>query len=266
MKRILLSRVLLWAWILVVMMFMLVPVFSLVLLSFNTSPVEGYPLRGFTLHWYGNLFSDRAVLDAIYNSIRLGLLSGAISTFCGTLAAYSTVRYWQRGRMAMNAVFTSPLIVPHVIIGVGVLLLFGALGWSRSFGLLVCGHVALTLPYVFTTMFARLSRLSPAYEEAARSLGAPQWRVVAQITLPAVLPAIMVSVIFAFAMSFDEVTATMFWKPANFETIQTQILAMQQFSMTPAVNALATTLIGVTLLFPLGRSILRKYSTEGLKK
>lgn len=247
-----------------VVVFMLLPIFSFMLLSFNPSPNGGYPMTGFTTKWYTELVNDRAILQSLRTSLLLGVVSGIFSTIFGALAAYSLRRYWRRGAGTMGTLFAAPLIIPHVIIGVGVLLLFGAIGASKSFTLLVCGHVALTLPYVFTTMAARFARMPKEYEEAARSLGASQLRSVLHIVLPISLPAVAVSAVFAFAMSFDEVTATMFWKPANTETIQTQILAMQQFSLTPVVNALATVLILLTLLFPLVGWLLKKRFAKGM--
>ncbi|MBM3571660.1 MAG: ABC transporter permease subunit, partial [Alphaproteobacteria bacterium] len=143
------------------------------------------------------------------------------------------------------------------------LLAFRMLGLSKSFTLLVIGHVAITLPFVVLTTQHRLAAISGSLEEAARTLGANRFQTFCEITLPLTLPAIFAGFLFAFMMSFDELTATLFWRPANLETVPTHVLGMLTYSINQEINALATALIVVSVALPLAAMLLARRVAVG---
>ncbi len=224
-------------------LFMLAPALVVVVLAFNTSPSSTFPLTGLTLHWFAELARDDAVISALGNSLLLATWASVLSTLFGTAAALALSRFRFPGRAPLQLVLTVPILVPHIVLGVGLLLAFRMFGLAKNFPLLVVGHMTITLPFVILTTVHRLRAIPANIEEAARTLGANRTQTFFAITLPLALPAILASFLFAFMSSFDEVTATLFWLPANTQTVTTQIMAMLQFSVDQKINALAALLI-----------------------
>ena len=238
-----LFRGLLAVWTLAVYLFMLAPVLVVVILAFNASPSSTFPITGVTLRWFGDLGQDAAIGSSVRTSLALASLAGLTATLVGTAAAYALSRLRFPGRDAVQLLLSLPILVPHIVLGVGLLLAFRLVGLSKSFVLLVIGHVAITLPFVILTTTHRLKAIPRNIEEAARTLGAGPFETFRVITLPLALPAVLSSLVFAFMSSFDEVTATLFWLPPNIETVQSHIMAMLQYSVDQKINALATVLI-----------------------
>jgi len=253
--------VLLRSFAVAVYVFMLAPVAVIVLLSFDAAEYASFPPSGWTLRWFGELGKDTAIVTALKTSLILGLSSSAISTLIGTLAAYAITRFRLVGREGVQVFLTLPILVPHIVLGVGLLLTFRMAGLTASFPMLIAGHVAFTLPFVMLTTIHRLQAIPRAYEEAARTLGANRFHTFREVTLPLTLPAIAAGMLFAFMMSFDEVTATLFWLPANTQTIQTHVLAMLEYSISQTLNALAAVLILVSVALPLLAMLLARRMT-----
>jgi spermidine/putrescine transport system permease protein len=230
-----------------VFLFLLAPVLVVVVQAFNTSPLGGFPLSGLTLKWFGDLASDDAITASLRVSLILAFSTSVASTILGTAAALALARNPFRGRRFIELLLTVPILVPHIVLGVGLLLAFRTVGLAKSFPLMIAGHVAITLPFVVLTTRHRLQALPPRIEEAAQTLGANGWQVFMAITLPLSLPAILASAMFAFMSSFDEVTATLFWLPPDTETLPSRILAMLQYSVDQKINALASGLILASL-------------------
>jgi len=235
----------------VVYVFKLLPVAVVVLLAFNPPEFGSFPMKGFTTHWFSGLLDNPAVVEAIRNSLMLGSLAAVISTVFGVGAAYSIVRFSFPGKRIVEMMLTLPLLVPHLIVGVGLLLAFRILGLNKSFALMLVGHVALTLPFVILTTQHRLQSIPVMLEDAARTLGASRWHAVREVTLPLALPAIITGMVFAFMSSFDEVTATLFWRPADFNTVPIYVLSELQNSISQEINALAAALIIFSTVLPL---------------
>jgi len=228
---------------LLVFLFMLAPALVVVVQAFNESPAGNFPISGLTLRWFAALPEDPAIVGALHTSLALAAWSSVLATLAGTAAAYALARFPFRGRDQVQLFLTVPILVPHIVLGVGLLLAFRMLGLPKSFTLLVVGHVAIALPYVVLTTLHRLQAIPTQIEDAARTLGANRLQVFTAITLPLALPAILTSLLFAFMTSFDEVTATLFWLPPNTETIPTHIMAMLQFSTDPKIHSLSSLLI-----------------------
>lgn len=251
------------AWTVLVYMFMFLPVAVVVLLSFNASQFGSFPMTGFSFRWFVELAQNDAILRAFRTSIVLGLLTAAISTTLGVLASLALVRYRVPGSNLISTLLIAPILVPEVVLAVALLLFLNFLQINKSFTLLLLGHVIFTLPFVILVVQARLVSIKRDVEEAAMSLGANPRQTFFQITLPLMLPAVLAGALFAFTISFDDITGTLFWKPGGVETVPTQIFAMLRNSISPEINALGTVMILMTVGLPLlGLAIARKLSTK----
>ena len=172
---------------------MFAPIFVTVILSFNASMFGGFPMTGFSLHWYGKLLQNEAVLRAFKTSIWIALLTAVVCTVIGVMAAIALTRYEFRGKQWMNTLVILPALVPETILGVGLLLLMKWAHQPRSYLLLVLGHIMLALPFVVLVVQARLIGIKRVYEEAALSLGANRFNTFREVTLPLLMPAIVAS-------------------------------------------------------------------------
>jgi spermidine/putrescine transport system permease protein len=253
-------------WAVLVYIFMFLPVAVVVLLSFNASQFGNFPMTGFSFRWFVELAGNEAILRAFRTSIILGLLTALISTTLGVLASLALVRYRVPGANAISTLLIAPILVPEVVLAVALLLFLNFLGVNKSFGLLLAGHVIFTLPFVILVVQARLVSIKRDVEEAAMSLGASPVQTFFQITLPLMMPAVLAGALFAFTISFDDITGTLFWKPGGVETVPTQIFAMLRNSISPEINALGTVMIVMTVGLPLlglaiARAMARKSGT-----
>ena len=246
-------------------LFMLAPALVVVVLAFNSSPSSTFPMAGLTLRWFADLAQD----------------AGSAAVRCGTRWCLATCgqhavnALWDRGgaslsrfrfagRAPIQLLLTVPLLVPHIVLGVGLLLAFRLFGLAKSFPLLVVGHMAITLPLRRADDRPSAPRHSGQYRGGRpHARRQSDCRPFCAITLPLALPAVLASLLFAFMSSFDEVTATLFWLPANMQTVPSQIMAMLQFSVDQKINALAAVLIlgsvvlaGLALV--LGRALPRR--------
>ena len=238
-------------WALLVYGFMFLPVAVVVLLSFNASQFGSFPMTGFSFRWFVELWENDAILRAFRTSIVLGLLTAVIATTLGVLASLALVRYRVPGANVVSTLLIAPILVPEVVLAVALLLFLNFLGINKSFALLLFGHVIFTLPFVILVVQARLVSIRRDVEEAAMSLGASPRQTFFQITLPLMLPAVLAAALFAFTISFDDITGTLFWKPGGVETVPTQIFAMLRNSISPEINALGTVMIAMTVGLPL---------------
>lgn len=246
-----------WAWRLtglitiLVYVFMFAPILAVIVLSFNESQFGGFPMTGFSLRWYEKLLTNEPVLKAFRTSLWIALLTAAVSTLVGVVMAYALVRFDFRGKQGISTLALMPALVPETILGVGLLVLIQALHQPRTIAVLILGHILLTLPYVVLIVQARLVGIRRTYEEAALSLGASRIATFRAVTLPLLIPAVMASILLSFTISFDNTSASLFWRPAGVETMPTQILAMLKISISPEVNALGTVMVVMTVGIPL---------------
>ncbi len=232
-------------------LFMFAPVAVVVLLSFNANQFGSFPMEGLSLRWFVALLDNQAIVRAFQTSLLLGALTAVISTTLGVLGSLAMVRYDFPGKSLIATALIAPILVPEVVLAVALLLFLGAMGMPKSFPLLLAGHVIFTLPFVVLVVQARLVAVKREYEEAAMSLGAGPIETFFQITLPLILPAVLAGGLFAFTISFDDITGTLFWKPGGVETVPTQIFAMLRNSISPEINALGTVMIVITVALPL---------------
>ncbi|WP_424982547.1 ABC transporter permease [Maritalea sp. S77] len=239
------------AWTILVYSFMFLPVAVVIILAFNANQFGAFPMTGLSLRWFVALWENDAIVRAFQTSLTLGILTALISTSIGVLASLALVRYDFPGKNSISTLLIAPILVPEVVLAVSLLLFLQMLNIPKSFFLLLMGHVIFTLPFVVLVVQARLVAVKKDYEEAARSLGASPIQAFFQITLPLIMPAVMAGGLFAFTISFDDITGTLFWKPGGVETVPTQIFAMLRNSISPEINALGAVMIMLTTGLPL---------------
>jgi len=233
-----------------VYIFMFAPVMVVMVLAFNSSQFGGFPIEGFSLRWFHALLENDAIVRAFKTSAILGLCTAFLATILGILASLALVRYRFHGKELITTVLISPVLVPETVLAVGLLIFLRWLSMPRSFLLLLLGHTMIALPFVVLVVQARLVGISKEYEDAAKSLGASPLQAFFQITLPLLMPAAFAGALFAFTISFDNITATVFWRPSGMETVPTQILGMLRHSVSPEINALGFVMIVVTVGIP----------------
>lgn len=246
-----------------VYLFMFTPIAVVMLLAFNTSQFGAFPMEGLSFRWFVALWENDAIVRAFQVSLVLGALTALISSTLGVLASLALVRYDFPGKQSLTTLLIAPILVPEVVLAVALLLFLRWLEVHKSFTLLLLGHVIFTLPFVILVVQARLVGIKREYEEAAQSLGANPIQSFLQVTLPLLLPAVIAGFLFAFTISFDDITGTLFWKPGGIETVPTQIFAMLRHSISPEINALGTVMILVTVALPLlGVAIARRMASK----
>jgi len=230
---------------------MIGPSIATVILAFNPQQFGSFPMEGFSFKWFVKLSHNSTILDAFKNSLILGSLTAIFSTAIGVPAAMAFIRYEFRGKDFLNTLLLAPIMIPEVVLGVALLLFIRWLQQPKSFALLLIGHVVLTLPYVLLIVQARLVGIKREYEEAALSLGASPFQTFREITFPLLAPAVFAGMLFSFTISFDDVTATLFWATAQNQTVPVKIFGMLRNSISPEINALGAVMIVLTVSIPL---------------
>lgn len=235
------------AFTLLIYIFMFAPILVVILLSFNASEFGAFPIQGVSARWFQKLWENDAIVQAFATSATLGVFTALIGTLVALLAAMALVRHRIHGRKMIGGLIIAPLLIPETALAVGLLLLLRALDLPRTYLLLLLGHILITLPFAFLVIQARLVGLGRSYEEAAGSLGAGPLAIFREITLPLSLPAIVAALLFTFTISFDNLTASLFWRPNGIETVPTQIFSMLKDSVSPEINALGTVMVVITI-------------------
>jgi spermidine/putrescine transport system permease protein len=203
------------AWILraffcFVVLFLYAPIVILLIFSFNDSAVPTFPLSGFTLHWYHQFLTNADLRGALETSAIIAALSSVGAVVLGVLSSIALTRRRFRGKSAVSALLLSPLVIPYVVFGISLLLLFHQLGVPRSLLTVVIGHIVISLPYTILVLVPRLDQIDVSLEEAAFDLGASRLRTFRSITLPLILPAVLSAFLIAFTTSFDEYAVASF--------------------------------------------------------
>lgn len=253
MQESLFKRVALRVILIGVILFMLAPILIVVVNSFNTSPFNAWPPTGFTLDWYRKVLANAHFRTGAVNSMIVGLLSTALVLALGTPIAYALARYRLRSLTALRAVLFAPLVVPRVAIGFALFVLFiatGAVLYGTYTGL-VLAHSILMLPFVVTILAASFGEVDPIIEEAARDLGASPLTTFFRVVLPQIRGALVVSGLFAFITSFDEVETTIFLVKPAVNTLPVEMYHFLEQYQDPTLAALSTLLILFTLVIAL---------------
>ncbi|WP_034295117.1 ABC transporter permease [Herbaspirillum sp. RV1423] len=226
-----------------ILVFLILPILVMIPLSFSDSSFLMYPIKGFSLRWYQNLFESDDWMRAARNSFIVAPAATVIATVLGTLAAVGLNKADFRGKGVLMAILISPMIVPVVVVGVGVYLFFAQIGLSDTYLGLILAHAALGAPFVVTTVLATLQGFNHNLVRASLSLGAGPLRTFFRITLPVIAPGLISGALFAFTTSFDEVVLTLFVAGPNQATLPRQMFAGIKDNISPTIAALATILI-----------------------
>lgn len=234
--------------------FLYIPILSLVVYSFNQSRLVTV-WGGFSTQWYGRLLQNDQILDAAWLSLRVAAVNATGATILGTLAGLALARFGQfKGRTLLSGMTTAPLVMPEVITGLSLLLLFVAMeqafGWPAGRGVttITIAHMTLTLSYVTVIVQSRLATLDGSLEEAAMDLGARPARVFLSITLPIIAPALMSGWLLAFTISLDDLVIASFVSGPGSSTLPMVVFSKVRLGVSPDINALATIMVSLVAL------------------
>lgn len=242
--------------------FLYIPILSVIAFSFNESKLVTV-WGGFSTKWYGVLFADRQMLEGVWLSLRIAAVTATGAVIVGTLAGLVLARFGSfRGRTLLSGMVTAPLVMPDVITGLSLLLLFVALAPlplvpdQRGFGTIAIAHITLTLSYVTVVVQSRLATMDESLEEAAMDLGARPTKVFLLITLPIIAPAIVSGWLLAFTLSLDDLVIASFTAGPATNTLPMMIFSKVRLGVTPEINALATLMVSTVTVFVIGAGVL----------
>ena len=252
-------------------LFLYLPIALLAMFTFNAGEVT-FPLEGFTTEWYARVIENPALLSALERSAAVATISSILAVGLGVLTSFALLRRRFRGKAAASALFFSPLVVPYVVFGISLLVLFAfvdkvlieSTGFFIGLGLhaVVIGHVVVSLPYTILTIMPLLERLSVSLEEASHDLGAGTWQTFRRVTLPLLLPALVSSFMIAFTLSFDEYAIASFlagtdptWPVFLFGQLRVP-------SQLPQLVAVSSVILVFSMLLVVGAEIIRRLTAR----
>ncbi|MEO8115909.1 MAG: ABC transporter permease [Phenylobacterium sp.] len=234
-----------WASVTLGLVFLYAPIVLLVIYSFNASRLVTV-WSGFSTRWYVALAQDAQMLDAVWVTLRVGVISASLATVLGTLAAVALVRSGRfPGRLLFSGMIYAPLVLPEVILGLSLLLLFVAMGLPRGFWTVTLSHATFTLCYATVVIQARLSSFDRALEEAAQDLGCTPFRAFFAVTLPNIAPAVAAAWMLAFTLSLDDLVIASFTSGPAATTLPMRLYSQVRLGVNPEINAVSTLLIAV---------------------
>lgn len=245
-----------------VYLFLFFPSIIVVVFSFNQSRFFSLPMKGFTTAWYGEMLTRAPLVEATKNSFVVALLTVVVATTLGGAAGIFLARWRSRSRLrtVVESIIPMPLLLPGLIWGLALLILFSRAGTPLSIFTVLVAHVLLTLPFVVLTVRTRLQTLDPRVEEAAMSLGATYPETVYRVVLPHVAPALFASGLMAFTISFNEFVLAFFLTGGGFQTLPIYIYSLIRWESSPIINAVATVMLVIA-----GVLVLIMYWVEGAR-
>lgn len=236
---------------------MYLPIVVVIVYSFNASK-QTIIWGGLTTDWYREVFRDRSLIEALKNSVILGMLSSIIAGVIGTLGAVGMVKAAYKSKGIIEYLSTLPIMIPEIILGMVFMAFFSLLRLPFGMVTLVIGHASFCIPYVFMMVKARLIGIDKSLAEAARDLGASGAKAFLDITLPLISPAIVSGMLLSFAMSLDDVVISIFVTGAKTNTLPIKIYTQLKTGVTPKINALSTMMLLCTLLLVVLSNVIGK--------
>lgn len=238
--------------------FLYVPILILIIYSFNASSLVTV-WGGFSTEWYAALWNNQQLLDAAWITLRLALSSAGIATVLGTLAAITLVRYGRfTGRTLFTGMVYAPMVMPEVITGLSLLLLFVAVDFARGFWTIMLAHTTLTMCFVTVIVQSRLLSFDRSLEEAAMDLGATPLQTFLKVTLPIIFPAIGAGFFLAFTLSLDDLVIASFTSGPGANTLPMLIYSKVRLGVKPDINAISTILVMVVSIGVISAGLLTK--------
>jgi spermidine/putrescine transport system permease protein len=248
---------LLAAWTGLILAFFYLPIAILILFSFNRSRLN-VVWTGFTTDWYAALWRDSLLVRSLQNSLIVASATTVISVALGTAGGWLLYRYRYRAAGLLETLIFLPMIVPEVILGVSLLILFVVVGLELGYTTIVISHVTFCFPFVMAAIQARLAGLDPALEEAALDLGATPAQAFVKVLVPYLMPAIVSGALMTFTLSLDELIVTYFTASASTRTLPLEIFGRVKKGLDPSLNAISSVFIVATVLAVLATEALRR--------
>lgn len=238
--------------------FLYIPMVILVIYSFNKSKLVTV-WGGFSTKWYGELIRNEAFLDAAWVTLRVAVFSSTLATILGTAAAYVLVRGGKfRGKTLFSGMIYAPLVMPDVILGLSLLLLFISIGLDRGVLTIVLAHTTFAMCYVAVVVSSRLATFDRSLEEAALDLGCTPWDAFRSVTLPIIAPAVVSGWLLGFTLSLDDLVIASFTSGPSSTTLPIKIFSAVRLGVSPEINALSSILIGMVTIGVISFSITTK--------
>lgn len=246
--------------------FLYVPIVLLVIYSFNESRLVTV-WGGFSTRWYGEMLSNRGLMDAAWVTLRVGLLSATLATVLGTMAAVALVRYARfRGRVLFTGMVYAPLVMPEVITGLSLLLLFVAVDFDRGFWTVTIAHITFSMCFVAVVVQSRLVSFDVSLEEAAQDLGATPLVTFLTVTLPVIAPGVAAGWMLAFTLSIDDLVIASFASGPGATTLPMKIYSQVRLGVTPEINAVCTVLVALVTVGVVAASVATRRREESRER
>jgi putrescine transport system permease protein len=247
------------SWMIVVYLFLYIPIVTLVVFSFNGSPLVTV-WSEFTFKWYAKLAQDREIIAGVLLSLKLAFLSGMLSVLFGTFTAFALVRYRFKGHTLLSSMANMPLVMPDVLVGLSLLLMLVSLQrWSgypeRGLMTILLGHAFVGTSYAAVVVVARLREMDSKLEEAAMDLGCKPFQVFTLVTFPLIVPALVSAFLLTFTLSFDDVVLSAFLSGPGSTTLPLVIFSRARLGLSPSINAVAAVTIAVVSIAVIVSSI-----------
>jgi len=239
-----------------------VPILLVIIYSFNESRMSTV-WSGFSLDWYVELFRDHSIFIALRNSLIVAISASLCAAFVGTLGAVGFSRVKLKTNNTAEYISTIPIMIPEIVLGLVFIIFFALIGIPFGFPALIAAHSTFCIPYVFLMVKARLSGMERTYVEAAKDLGASEFRAFADITFPLLRPAIISGILLSFAMSMDDVIISMFLTNSETNTLPLKIYSQLRTGVTPKTNALCALMFTFTLILGSLSFIIGKRNRNG---
>ncbi|MDO5563689.1 MAG: ABC transporter permease [Eubacteriales bacterium] len=220
-------------------LFLYVPMFTLIILSFNKSRSRA-TWGGFSLNWYKEMLNDKAIMNALWNTILIALISSVIAVVIGTLASLAISKMKRRRKSFYLGITNIPMLNADIVTGISLLLSFIAFGISLGFKTILLAHITFNLPYVILSILPKLAKDEQSLQDAALDLGASEVEAFFKVTLPDIMPGVLSGFLLAFTMSLDDFIITYFTKGAGINTLSTLIYSQTKRGVKPSIYALST--------------------------
>ncbi|WP_028399403.1 ABC transporter permease [Ectobacillus panaciterrae] len=248
-----------YSWL--VLLFLYLPMMVLVVYSFNDSRINAQ-WKGFTLHWYSDLLQNSDVISAFINSLVIALAATLLATVMGTLCAIALHRYTYRFKHALGGLVYLPILVPDILMGLSLLILFSQLQLELGKMTIILAHVTFSISFVVVIVSARLAGMGRELEEAANDLGATPWQTFRYVTLPSLMPGIVSAALLTFTLSIDDFVISFFVSGPGSTTLPLYIYSMVKRGITPEINALSTILIVLIVGLMIASELFRSKGTS----
>ena len=234
-------------YLVLIFIFLFLPIFVLILFSFNTSRLN-IVFEGFTFQWYARLFENKALLEALFNTLLVAGISTVVSTVVGTISAYGLHKYSFRGKNIVNELLYIPVVIPEIVLGIALLSVYTLLKLELGMTTLILAHICFCIPFVIISVRSVLESLDSHIEEVASDLGASRFQTFTKIVIPMLMPGILSGAQLALTLSLDDVVISYFTAGPGANTLPLQVYSMIKTGITPDVNALITIMLAIVFI------------------